>query len=197
MGKVFTVILLIAALGVVSGCAGNKGLIKAMSTSTKQNVFQEVTGTSPIPQGYATLRIVSSLKTHLPGVFSEKDIHGTEEYKLLVNIDGQALELVSSPREEKRELHLTNDPEEGHGMRYLFQKELRLNPGTHRVFVSLPFDDVAVEKEIEVASGSHNILILEPKYISARDKRRVGFYTKTSFKQGIKGFWVKFNNKNI
>lgn len=196
IGNIFTIVFLIASLGVVSGCAGNAGVIKTMSTSTRQNVFQEVTETSPLPQGYATLRVASSLKTHRPGGISE-DIHGTAQYKLLVNIDGQAVTLVSLPPEEKRESDSANDPEEGLGMRYLFQKELHLKPGIHRVFVSLPFDELAVEKEIDVAEGSHNVLVIEPKYNSARQKRRTGLYTAASFKEGISGFWVKYNNKKI
>lgn len=191
------VVTLVMALGILTGCAGNQGLIKAMNTSTRQDVFQEPSAATPIPSGYADLRIISSLKTHMPGIYSYKDIHGTPEYKLLVNIDGQAVQLVGSLREERREQHSLRDPEEGQGIRYLFQKELRLKSGLHNLFLSLPFDEVTVVREITLADGSSNTLALEPVYSLARDKRRIGFYTTTNYKEGIKGFWVSLNGEPL
>ncbi len=197
MKKTAVVITLIMALGILTGCAGNQGLIKPMSTSTRQDVFQDYSAATPIPPGYACLRISSSLKTHLPGIYSEKDIHGTPEYKLLVNIDGQAVQLVGSLREERREPHPLHDPEAGHGMRYHFQTELHLKSGMHKIFISLPFDDVAVNREIDLTAEKCNILLLDPVYRLARDKQRIGFYTHTSFQGGIRGFRMIYNGKNL
>ncbi|MFZ3208601.1 MAG: hypothetical protein WA140_07175 [Geobacteraceae bacterium] len=195
--KILILLAMAIFSAVLGGCAGNVEVIKSMSTNTRQDVFQEPSATTPIPPGYADLHIVSSLKTHLPGIYSYNDVHGSPEYKLLVNIDGQALQLVGSLREERRDQHSLRDPEEGHGIRYLFQKELRLKSGMHRIFISLPFDEVVAEREITLANGSSNTLVLEPVYSLARDKRRIGFYTTTSFKEGIKGFWVNFNGKPL
>lgn len=197
MKKTAVVVTLVMALGILTGCAGKQGLINTMSSSTRQDVFQEHSASAPIPPGYARLRIVSSLKTHIPGIYSYKDIHGTPEYKLLVNIDGQAVLLTGSLREERRDRQSLRDPEEGHGIRYLFQQELRLKSGMHKIFISQPFDDVAVEREIDLTDGSSNTLVLEPAYSPVRDKRRIGFYSNTSFKEGIKGFRVKFNGENL
>lgn len=195
--KIQVVATIIVALGILTGCAGDRGLINAMSTSIRQDVFQDFHGTRHIPPGFASLRVVSSLKTHLPGTYSDKDLHGTPEYQLLVNIDGQAEHLTASLREERRGQPALRDSEEGHGIRYLFQKQYLLKSGIHRVFVSLPFDGAAVEREIYLADGSSNTLVLEPVYSLARDKRRIGFYTKTSFKEGIKGLTAKINEGDL
>ncbi|TLN03923.1 hypothetical protein FDZ73_05270, partial [bacterium] len=180
MRKPIAVILSAMALWMLAGCAGKQGLIQKMSACTQEDVFQECSTTTPIPHGYADLRIVSSLKTHLPGNYSGKDIHGTPEHKLLVNIDGQAVFLTGSLREERKDLHSSCDPEEGHGICYLFQTELRLKSGGHSIFISLPFDGIAVERKFDLIAGSRNTLVLEPLYGLAGDKPRIGFFTKTS-----------------
>lgn len=199
MNKAKAVVILVAVvgLGILAGCAGNQGLIQGINNSSRQDVFQELTANAPISSGYADLQVVSSLKTHLPGAFSERDLHGTPEYKMLVNIDGQTAQLAGSPFQEKRGKQSLQDPEEGQGVRYTFQKSLRLKAGTHRIFVSLPFDDVAVERQITLKEGSINTLVLEPIYMSVNEKRRPGFYSTVSFKEGIKGFQIKLNDKSL
>lgn len=190
-----TMLFVVAAL---AGCAGNSELIKSMSTNSRHDVFQEITTAGPVPAGHAELFIVSSLKTHKPGIYSDKDVHGAQEYKLLVNIDGQVVHMAaSSLRAERREPQSLRDPEAGEGMRYLFRQELRLKPGRHRVLVSLPSDGIAVERLIDLAEGSRNTLVLEPVYGTAPQKQRPAFYGVRSFMEGIRGFWVTYNGKSL
>ena len=189
-------LLFIMALIVMSGCAESSGLIRASSTSIRSDIFQELSNGGPVPAGYADLRITSSLKTHKPGIYSAKDIHGTPDYKLLLNIDGQAVRLQGNPREENSEPRGLRDPEAGEGIRYRFSSDLRLKAGTHKVVIAVPADDLAVERKIILPEGS-NSLVLEPLYTATPGKQRPSFHGATSFTKGIRSFQVILNGKPI
>ena len=189
-------ITMILALIVMTGCGGNH-LLKAAGSSSRQDVFQEITpGAAPV-SGYADLRIYSSLKTHKPGIYSAKDIHGTADYKIIMNIDGQAAELHSDLQRENAEAGALRDSEAGEGMRYHFSKNIRIEAGPHKVVIALPADDLAIDQIITLTDGSSNSLTLEPVYRSAPGKRRPGFHGATSFSEGLKGFRVIFNGKPL
>jgi hypothetical protein len=188
---------MIAAVVIISGCAKSPALITASSTSVRSDVFQELKDGGPIPLGYADLRITSTLKTHKPGIYpyDKNKAHGTTDFMLLLNIDGQAVRIKGIASKENIEPRSLLDPEAGEGIRYWFQKNLRLKSGAHRVVVAIPDEEIADEREINLVEGSNNSLVLEPMYGSAIGKQRPGFYGVTSFYQGIKGFWVVLNGK--
>jgi hypothetical protein len=197
MGEIRIFITMVMALIVMSGCAADQGLVKTGNGTIRRDVFQEITpGAPPLP-GYADLRIYTSLKTHKPGLYSAKDIHGTEDYKLILNIDGQAVELRGDPRKEIIERGVRPDPEAGEGIRYHFSNIVRIRPGTYRVLIAIPSNGVEVERVITLEEGSSNSLALEPVYSPVPGKRRPGFYGNTSFTEGLDGFKVNFNGKQI
>ena len=188
---------LLAALMVTSGCATTPELIKASDISSRSGVFQELTDGGSIPRGYADLRIVFSLKTHRPGLYSEKDSHGTAAYLLLVNVDGQAVRVGGLTAEESSEPRSLRDPESGDGIRYRFDKRVRLKAGTHKIAVALPEDDVTVARELTLAAGSSNTLVLEPVYGATAMRMRPTAYTETSFTEGLKGLLPILNGRPL
>lgn len=190
-------IILLSFLVVVAmnGCATNPELIRSASIGTRSDVFQELTDGGPISQGYADLRIVSSLKTHRPGIYSARDIHGTPEYRLLLNIDGQATRIRGDLQEENTVSRGIRDPEAGEGIRYRFNKNLRLKAGTHKIVIAIIEDEIAVEREITLTGGSSNRLELEPIYRSAPGERRPAIYGVTSFMEGLRGLRYILNGK--
>ena len=190
-------LVIIMALIVIGGCASSSALIRTSNISTRSDVFEELSNGGLVPPGYADLRVASSLKTHKPGIYSAKDIHGTSDYKLLLNIDGQAVQLQGSLQEENSGSNGLRDVEAGEGTRYRFNKKLRLKSGTHKVILAIPADDLAVERVITLAEGSSNSLVLEPVYRQTPGKRRPGFYGKTSYKEGIKGISLILNDKPL
>lgn len=196
MKKSISVLSIVLTLAVMVGCAGNRDLIKTISTSSSQGIFQEVTENTPPAPGYVDLRIYSSLKTHEPGIYSKSDPHGTTNYTMLVNIDGQAIHLQGLQREEKSGAISMRDPNEGIGIRYQFEKKLRIKAGAHKVVVAIPSDDLAIEREI-LLSDSANSLVVEPVYRVLPGKKRLGLYGATSFKQGIKRLRLTLNGKDI
>lgn len=194
--KKMNLLFLVTAATLISGCADSSALIRKSSASIRTDVFKELADGGTVPAGYADLRVVSSLKTHLPGIYSASDIHGTPEYRLLVNIDGQVAQLQGSLSKENDSSGL-RDPEAGEGIRYRFEKKLRLRAGTHRVVIAIPADDIAEEREFTLPEGSSNSLVLEPVYKGAPSKRRPAVYGVTSFKEGIRGFRVLLNGKSL
>ena len=190
-------LLLMLSLMVLSGCAESSALIKANSTSLRTDVFEELTNGATTPQGYVDLRVSATLKTHRPGIFSAKDIHGTPDYKLLLNIDGQAVLLRGNLQNENSESRGLVDPEAGDGIRYRFSKNFRMKAGTHKVVVALPDDEIAVAKEIALNEGDRNSLVVEPIYSTKPGKRRPGMYSTTSFTEGIRTIRLMLNGREI
>jgi hypothetical protein len=180
-------LMLVMALSVLSGCAESSALIRTGSESLRGDVFQELKGGGLVPKGEVELRISSSLKTHKPGTYQmETRAHGTSSYRMLVNIDGQALQLEGNPQPERTGSDF-GDPEGGDGTRYRFSKSVRLKPGTHKIIMAFPDDGVAVTRELTLVDGSSNCLVVKPVYGAIPERRRSGFYGVTSFKEGLKG----------
>ncbi|HML79033.1 hypothetical protein [Geobacter sulfurreducens] len=190
-------LLLMLSLMVLSGCAESSALIKANSTSLRTDVFEELTNGATAPQGYVDLRITATLKTHKPGIFSAKDIHGTPDYKLLLNVDGQAVLLQGTLQKENSEPMKLVDPEAGDGIRYRFSKNLRLKVGLHKVVVALPDDEIAIAREITLKEGDHNSLVVEPIYSTKPGKRQPGTYTTTNFREGVRSLRIMLNGKEV
>jgi hypothetical protein len=167
MKKYLLGILLVGTI--LSGCARNAELIKALQSSTRNDVFQELSDKTPPPTGYADLEIVAVIKTHRlePGMILEDKVHGTSKYQLLVNIDGQSLRVKGDMTEENYDL----SSEHPSGVRYTFQKLLRLSAGIHKVFIALPQDSVVVKLSLDLASGSRTLMELQPIYVTPQ---RVG-----------------------
>jgi len=190
-------LLLIMSLTVLTGCAESSALIRASSTTVRPDVFEELANGAPIAPGFTDLRITATLKTHHPGIYSARDIHGTPDYKLLLSIDGQAVLLSGILQKENSEPRGIVDPEAGDGIRYRFSQTLRLKAGPHRIVVGLPEDTVAVKKEITLVEGAVNNLVVEPKYGSKPGMRRPRAYSTTSFTEGIRSIHLTLNGREI
>jgi hypothetical protein len=189
--------LWIMAISLLSGCAESSSLIRADSGGIRTDIFEESPADGKAPQGYTDLRISASFKTHKPGSYSACNIHGTPEYRLLVNIDGQATFLSGSLKEEKIEPRGLRDPEAGEGMRYTFSKMIRLISGAHRIMVVVPEDNIMVARDITLDEERRNHLVLEPIYGLCTEKQLPGFHGVTNFNEGLKGFSVILNGKPI
>lgn len=187
-------VVLICALApmVLIGCATDRELVTKAVSGAGDGVLQEVAEAGPIPRGYADLLIVASIKTHKPYPCEEKT-HGTPEFRILLNIDGQALWIAAALNEENIEQRGLRDPEAGDGVRYIFRKHLRLKEGRHKVIVAIPEDVVADEREIALKEGSANDILLEPVYGIAGVGKRPTAYVETCFLKGVRSFRVIFN----
>ena len=189
---------LLLALAILGACAQNHELITSLSATTRDDVFLELPEKAPIPAGYADLHVLASLKTHKPGIYpNEKKSHGTTDYMLLLNIDGQTTRIKGTLKEEDSEPRFLRDPEAGEGIRYNFRKDVRLKAGPHKISVIIPDDDVIVANGVILTEGSSNILFLEQIYGAAVRRQRPAFYGVTGFFQGIKGLRAYLNGRNL
>jgi hypothetical protein len=183
----------ICFFALITGCADRQLLMRA-ALETRLDVFRAVPAEETPELGTTFLSIYCSLKTHKPGYYpfgSSKK--GTADFKLLVNIDGQTIQLDGSPREE--DSRRGNGPEAGDGMRYTFTKIMLIQPGKHHIIIASPEDDLALEKDINLAQGTGNYLQLRPQYRTVQYKRRSMINgTETSFYRGMKGFELLLNN---
>jgi hypothetical protein len=191
-------LLLIVMLTVLGGCAKSPALLRESSASLRSDVFEVLTNEGgKVPEGFADLRVTASVKTHKPGLFSAKDLHGTPGYQLQLDVDGQTVLLRGGWAEENLNPLDLEDPEAGEGIRYQFSKTLRLKPGKHSIIVALPADKIAVEKEITLVEKELNSLALEPVYGRVSEKKRPSSNRVTGFEAGITGIRLIFNGRSI
>jgi len=190
-------VLLVMMLTMLSGCAESSALIRANNTSIRTDIFQELTNGGTVPEGMADLHFTATLKTHRPGIYSSKDIHGTPDYKILLNIDGQAMQLQGILHEENSARVRLVDPEAGDGIRYRFSKRMRLRAGAHRIVVAIPDEEIAVQKEISLVQGAVNNLVLEPVYSTVPGNKRLGINNTTRFMKGIRDIRLMLNGRDI
>jgi hypothetical protein len=187
--------ILMSAL-IMPGCATKK--IATISLEVRDDAFQEIAHKESVPAGYAELTVVSTLKTRKPGdCLWTKTSHGTPEYILLLNIDGQTARLKGDMAEDKTTSGGPWDPEAGDGIGYFFKIKLRLKPGLHRVFAALPEDGISFDREMTLMEGSNNVLILTPVYGKKRAGRLPGINEVRSFYEGIRGFNGYLNGEEI
>jgi hypothetical protein len=188
-------VLLITALLALGGCAERFALIREHSASRRTDVFQ-VPAKGELPANAADVRVSATLKTHGPGSHFASDSHGTADYKLLLNIDGQAVLLSGSPLPESGYALTAVGPEAGSGMRYRFNTHLRVGSGKHKVVLALPDDGVSVERDVVLPGGKLSDLLVEPVYGGG-----AGFWrlpsSGRSFEEGVVGMRVSLNGKEL
>lgn len=170
--------LMIAA--VVSGCANNRDLITKTSIATRSDVFTEVVN-SDVQTGKAIIDFSFAVKSNSYYLMGTYGKHTAPPYRVTLNIDGQATVLEAEPLLEDKSPVDSKVPESGVGWKYQFSKRIVLAPGKHKLTIALPVDDVIVEKEVELHSGSNSISV-QPTY----SRRNLRPYKGENFTAGVK-----------
>ncbi len=180
--KITTALVLVIAF---SGCATTtKKEIAMKSQSERTDVFQEiVVETVPHP-GFSDLTVKASLK---------KLLGKQTEDAFLLNIDGQSVTWNIMGRKEKAPEYDDkgqSNPERGEGMKYVLTKNLRLRPGSHKIFLALPAENVFKEISITLKDGETDDLEFKPVYRRSR-------HPMQHFRNGIFFFEVFMNGKPV
>jgi hypothetical protein len=177
---------------VFTGCAiGTR--IKSPPAASRSDVFREVADAQPLPAGAADVEIMVSVKTPYAAYFllGSRDIpYGTEEYPFLLNIDGQAIEWKVAGIEDTKPVRLEDGSraqEGGKGVVYVLKKKIRISPGSHAVFFSLPAEVVSTTMDITVKEKGIYSLVLQPIYEGGRR------YPKGHFTRGVRGLHKTFS----
>lgn len=171
----------------LASCAGPDPATATLTWQESSAPFS-VSTEGVIPAGHADLVITASFKTHKSDKYRHDPArHGTKDYRLLINIDGQVESLEGRLRDES---HLqAKRCESGDGTRYIFRKRVRLKEGRHQVAVALPADGVVAHKEIVLADAREHTLIIEPVY--GKSRKKGGYWGERNFQQGITGLRIK------
>jgi hypothetical protein len=161
------------------------------------DVFREAKDKDPIPKGYASLVITSTIKTHLQGYYrleSKEVPHGTPTYPFLFNISGQAVQWeAEGVRESKApDDKYIEDPDAGDGMKYVLVKRILIKAGTQQVFFGLLGDNYYRNIEIRLQEGESYALEFKPVY-----NVRARFNRIPTFLKGVKEYDVFLNGKKL
>jgi hypothetical protein len=137
----------------------------------------------------------ASLKTHLSedGALLESDSfpHGGPSYHFKVNIDGQAVNWeAKGVRENFVRMNGRHFPEEGEDMRYVLEKRIRLDSGTHRIFVGVPEENYAKTVTVDLQEDRSYTLELQPIYPRYK-------WGHPTYRLGLLGFSSWLDNTSI
>lgn len=179
------------AVFAISGCANNRELIVHSSHATRNDVFSEISSSEAAP-GKAIADIMLTVKSN-SSRFAEMYIkHSNPPYRIQVNIDGQATVLEAEPILENLSPINSNVSESGAGWKYTFRKRLALAPGTYKMSIALPVDDVSVEREITLPAGVNTISVI-PVY----HKRIIRPYKSHNFTAGVEILKILVNGVEV
>ncbi len=172
---------------VTSGCANNRNLIAKTSIATRSDVFTEVVN-SDVQTGKAIIDFSFAVKSNSYYLMGTYGKHTAPPYRVTLNVDGQATVLEAEPLLEDKSPVDSNVPESGIGWKYQFSKRIALAPGKHKFTIALPIDDVIVEKDVELHSGSNSISV-QPIY----SRRNLRPYKGENFTAGVKTLELRVN----
>lgn len=196
MKKYFTAMVMATVLA-TAGCAGKGALIETVGVASTTGIFEKLEQQAPSVPGYADLRISSSIKTHSEDAFVFNSCnHGSADYRLLLNIDGQPLQIKGKMAEERLSPVDRSDPEAGNGCRYRFEALVRLKAGRHTVTIAIPEDEVVVSKEVQLQEGA-NYLTVKPVYRQPGKSRKIAIPGEPGFQGGIKAVLLQLDGKAI
>ena len=200
MQKVITSVFIGIMSIVLIGCGATAKTIKQKTQNARTDVFTEMKNDDAPTQGFVTLVIMATIKTHLEGyyLFESKDsMCGKPGYPFIINIAGQAAAWKVAGQKEilpryDKDGKTSHDPEAGEGIKYVLKKKIQLRAGTHKVFLRLPNEDYFKELEVTLREGKTYTLEFKPIYKYKTQPTRI-----PAFKKGIKEYEVYLNNMHI
>jgi hypothetical protein len=191
--------ILIASGIILAGCVSTTKEIARMATSTRTDVFVEVTEGNA-PAGFVDLVIKASIKTPLAGYYafqSKRSARGKPGCPFLLNIDGQAVLWKVDGQKETIPLYDENgktshDPDAGVGMKYYLEKKIRLALGTHRIFFVLPEEHYYTAVEIPLKEAETSMLEFKPRYRYKTLPTRI-----PTFLRGVDSYEITLNGQIV
>lgn len=175
----------------LAGCAGNREAVLKATAQKRQDVYQ-IALQSHVDSGKSLLKIEFPVKPFKARFINTYSKHSDPPYTVVVNIDGQPIELTDEPVYEDLLGNQELNPEVGRGWRYIFKKNLQLSPGDHRITIAVPLSDIVLEKELSLKEGE-NLLKITPVYRSST-------YQKTKYpryENGIQELVVNLNSRAL
>ena len=196
MKRLPSYLLLAVFVSSVLGCGLTAREITIRSQSERTDIFKEVNGEGPPPEGLVDLFVKASVKTHVEGYYffeTSNTHHGNSDYPFLINIDDQTAIWSVEGRKEITPVYddqERRDLEGGEGVRYILRKRLRLSAGPHHLIFGLPGENILMEANLTLNGDGVNTVEFKPVYRGNRGDRG------RSFLNGINGGQI-FLNGNL
>jgi len=187
--KKLNLVVGVFVISLLAGCAGNREAVQKASVETRQDIFQVVRNTPGVP-GKALLEIEFPVKTFRARIVNTYIKHSDPPYTVLVNIDGQSLELAADPVLEDLPGDFRDNPEAGTGWKYNFKKTLLLDPGFHQIMIAVPLSGVAFAKDLNLTTGE-NKLRITPAYNTSVARHQ----NYPRFSHGLQGLTTQVDSR--
>jgi predicted small secreted protein len=183
------IVILLVFCSILAACAGSN----TAGMGKRSDVFQVVTAGTTAGMDEAFITISASIKTHkeYPLLF-EPAKHGSDDYRLVVDINGQSLELPVQTTEEATDSDPQTDPESGTGLRYSYTATVRLRPGRYTVTARLPTGNVTAIQDVQITAGSKNITV-KPIYRGSAGSKPASLRWVPAFRDGVSGLDIVAN----
>jgi hypothetical protein len=181
--------MLLVLCSILAACAGSNGVRMGQRT----DVFQVVREGVPPGADEVLVSISASIKTHKESLMLiEPAKHGSDDYLLFIDINGQSINLPVQTVEETTDTDPLLDPESGAGLRYNYKTTIRLQPGRYTVSAYLPTEDVQTSQEIQL-SGSSKDITVKPLYRGSSGRKPAALRWIPNFKDGVTGLKLLVN----
>ncbi|MHC1696640.1 MAG: hypothetical protein AB9919_00955 [Geobacteraceae bacterium] len=163
----------------LAGCANSREQLVQSSRITGNEVSSG-TAVSKTEPGMATVDFSFSVKSNAARFAWMSFKHGNPPYRVQVTLDGNTTTLYAEPKWDTGGPLPANVAERGAGWKYQFSTRFAVAPGSHKLSIALPLDQVLVERTIEVRAGE-NAIIVHPVY----KKKLLRPYKGHNFSAGV------------
>ena len=181
--------MLLVVCGTLTACAGST----TAGLGQRSDVFQLTAEDLPVDAHKVTVTISASIKTHKESaLLFELAKHGSDDYLLFVDINGQSISLPVQTVEETTDTDPQSDPESGTGLRYNYKATAILLPGTYRVTARLPTENVQTSQELSISGGSREIRI-KPIYKGTAGRKPPSLRWIPTFMDGVRELKIVTN----
>jgi hypothetical protein len=184
------IVMLLVICNTLAGCAGSN----AARMGQRHDVFQVVKEGAAVGADEVLVTISALIKTHNKesGVLFETAKHGSDNYLLVVDINGQSLSMPFQTVEETTGTDPQADPESGSGVRYSYKATVRLRPGRYTVTACLPTENVLTSQDVQISAGSSKIIV-KPLYRGLAGRKPASLRWVPTFRDGVRGLMIVMN----
>jgi len=183
------IIVLLVVCASLTACAGGT----TAGLGLRSDVFQVIHNEGELGAGLLPVTISASIKTHTESSIPfELAQHGSDDYKLVIDINGQSLDLPFETIAETTTSDPLRDPESGSGLRYSYRATVALRPGSYRVTAWLPTENVMASQEVQISANSRQIII-KPLYRGLAGRKPASLRWLPTFKDGVSALQMVVN----
>jgi len=182
-------IVMLLVVCTLAACAGSN----TAGLGKRTDVFQVTKEGSPIGADEVHVTISASIKTHRESaILFEPAKHGSDDYRLVVDINSQSIDLPVQTSEETTASDPRTDPESGAGLRYNYRATVRLRPGIYTITAWLPTENVTASQEVQISGISRGITI-KPLYSGSAGRKPASLRWLPSFRDGVSSLNIAVN----